>query len=145
MVIYDVDNEYNLEVQFLDHGINLCSTFKWYWDFSKVVVPFYACPVTVVHYLCQSLVSSVFCFSHSCRYAVAFHWGFNLDFILSNYIEHFMCFITCLIFYIFFFQFHRDITDMQCYLRSSQFYLHTSWNGFHSKYTEHPSSHTDIN
>ena len=28
MVIYDVDNKYNLEVQFLDHRINLCSTFS---------------------------------------------------------------------------------------------------------------------
>ena len=63
---------------------------------------FDTCRVTVVQYLCQFLVSSVFCFSHPSRYAAAFHWGFNLDFTLSNYVVHFMCFIVCLIFYIFF-------------------------------------------
>jgi len=104
VVIYDVDNKYNLEVQFLDHRINLCSTFSDAENF-----PRWLCHLTLAEsqlftifansWYHQSFVLVILVvFSH----AVVFHWGFSLDFTLSNSVEHFMCFIMCLIFYIFF-------------------------------------------
>ena len=57
------------------------------------------------------------------------------------------CSVFLFFFYvIFFFQFYLDIIDIQhCIsLRSTEWFdLHTSWNGYHSRFSEHLSFHID--